>query len=248
MKGIKYIKKYENVHTKEVQAIIKEENKNKAGIYMIYNEVNKKKYVGSAAMNRLNVRFRNHLIHRTGSKRTAAAVAEYGIESFSFYILEYFSGVVKKENLSAKHVELLELETKYIRELSPEYNILQEGVSSKGYKHTEEKMKKNYSQERRERVGNINRGKVLSAEEKEYLSKIAKLRNSNMELRKRLSALSSKPVTLYKEDGTEHSKYPGIRLMAKAFRCCNKTINKAIRDGSVFKNIGKIKLDGKANP
>jgi group I intron endonuclease len=238
MKGIKYIKKYENVHTKEVQAIIKEENKNKAGIYMIYNEVNKKKYVGSAAMNRLNVRFRNHLIHRTGSKRTAAAVAEYGIESFSFYILEYYSGVVLKENLSAKHVELLELETKYIRELSPEYNILQEGVSSKG----------DYSQERRERVGNINRGKVLSAEEKEYLSKIAKLRNSNMELRKRLSALSSKPVTLYKEDGTEHSKYPGIRLMAKAFRCCNKTINKAIRDGSVFKNIGKIKLDGEANP
>ena len=35
MKGIKYIKKYEKVHTKEVQAIIKEENKNKAGIYML---------------------------------------------------------------------------------------------------------------------------------------------------------------------------------------------------------------------
>jgi group I intron endonuclease len=237
MKGIKYIKKYEKVHTKEVQAIIKEENKNKAGIYMILNEVNKKKYVGSAAMNRLNVRFRNHLIHRTGSKRTAAAVAKYGIESFSFYILEYYSGVVQKENLSATHVELLELETKYIRELSPEYNILQEGVSSKGDKHTEKKGEKGRRDFR-----------VYSAEEKEYLSKIAKLRNSNMELRKRLSALASKPVTLYKEDGTEHSKYPGIRQMAKAFRCCNKTINKVIRDGSVFKNIGKIKLEGEANP
>lgn len=244
MKEIKYIKKYEKVHTKEVQAKIREENKNKAGIYMIFNEVNKKKYVGSAAMNRLNIRFRNHLIHRTGSKMTAAAVAKYGIESFSFYILEYYSGVVLKENLSASHVELLKLETKYIRELSPEYNILQ--VSSKGYKDTEETIEKNYSQERREMVGNIK--KACSAEKKEYLSKIAKLRNSNMELRKRISALASKPVTLYNEDGTEHSKYPGIRLIAKAFQCCNKTINKVIRDGSVFKNIGKIKLDGKANP
>ena len=57
--------------------------------------------------------------------------------------------------------------------------------------------------------------------------------------------MTSKAVTLYKEDGSEHSKYPGIRAMAKEFKCCSKTINKAIKEGSVYKKIGKVELDQK---
>lgn len=245
---MKYEKKYENIHKQEVQEAIRAENRNKAGIYMILNNVNNNRYVGSAATDRINVRFRNHMIHRTGAKNTAAAVAKYGIENFSFYILEYYPGIVKKENLSTAHVGLLELETKYIKELKPEYNILQEGTSSQGYKHTEEtkqKMREGYSQERRDRIGALNRGKEYSAERKRMLSKIATLRNSNQELRERLREKASKPVTLYKEDGSVHSKYTGILEMAKAFKCCSKTINKAIAKGSVFRNIGSIKLDEK---
>jgi hypothetical protein len=60
-----------------------------------------------------------------------------------------------------------------------------------------------------------------------------------------VSELASKPVTLYDQEGNVHSKYPGIRKMAKAFNCCSKTINKAIEKESVFKMIGKIKLDQK---
>ena len=245
---MKYEKKYEKLNTIETQKAIREENKNKAGIYMIMNNLNGKKYVGSASTDRLNVRFRNHLIHRTGAKNTADAVAKYGIENFSFYVLEYYPGFVKKENMSAAHTELLELETKYISQLKPEYNILQEGTSSKGNKHTEEtkeKLKENYTQERRDRIGNLNRGESFDAERRELMSKLAKLRNANEELREKLSKLASKPVTLYKEDGSVHSKYPGIREMAKAFKCCNKTINKAIKEGIVFKKIGKVKLDEK---
>lgn len=75
------------------------------------------------------------------------------------------------------------------------------------------------------------------------MAKLAKERNANEELRKRLSKVISKPVTLYNEDGSVHSKYPGIRMMGKAFKCCSKTINRAIKEESVFKKIGKVKLD-----
>ena len=222
---MKYEKKYENIHKQEVQEAIRAENRNKAGIYMILNNVNNNRYVGSAGTDRINVRFRNHMIHRTGAKNTAAAVAKYGIENFSFYVLEYYPGIVKKENLSTAHVGLLELETKYIKELKPEYN--------------------NILQERRDHIGALNRGKEFSAERKRMLSKIATLRNSNQELRSKLREKESKAVTLYKEDGSVHSKYSGIMKMAKAFKCCSKTINKAIAKGSVFRNIGSIKLDEK---
>ena len=53
----------------------------------------------------------------------------------------------------------------------------------------------------------------------------------------------SKPVILYNLDGTIHSKYTGIRVMARAFKCCNKTINKAIANNKIFKGIGYIKHD-----
>jgi len=100
---MKYEKKYTNLHLIEVQNQIKIENKQKAGIFMILNKINNYKYIGSAITNRINVQFRNHLIHRTGSKSITYAVNKYGIENFEFYILEYFPGFVKKENLSTAH-------------------------------------------------------------------------------------------------------------------------------------------------
>src|SRR6187402_310987 len=98
---MKYEKLYIDIHLLEVQNKIKDENRHKSGVYMILNNKNNKKYIGSASTNKINVRFRNHLYHQTGSKLVSAAVAKYGIENFSFYILEYFPGFVKKENLSA---------------------------------------------------------------------------------------------------------------------------------------------------
>lgn len=238
---MKYEKSYIDIHLLEIQNQIKDENRHKAGVYMILNKINNKKYIGSASTNKINVKIRNHMIHQTGSKLVSVAVAKYGIENFSFYILEYFPGFVKKENLSVAHLKLLERETYYIQLFQPEYNILQWG-SSLGYKHTEETkliIKEYNTQE----IGNLNKGKMYTTERKQFLSKIAKLRNSNQALRDHLSKLSSKPISLYNKDGSLHSKYPGIRAMAKAFGCCNKTINKAIKNKTLFRNIGIIKLD-----
>lgn len=148
---MRYEKLYENIHKPEVQLAIREENRNKAGVYMILNKVNGERYVGSAGTDRINVKFRNHLIHRTGAKKTAEAVAKYGIEQFNFYVLEYYPGLVKKENLSAAHVGLIEREMKYQREMRPEYNEIEEGASSK-------KKGKERDEERREREGDQNKG------------------------------------------------------------------------------------------
>lgn len=54
------------------------------------------------------------------------------------------------------------MEDFYLKSLLPNYNILTEAGSSFGYKHTELsriKMKTNYSLERRELIGNLNKNK-----------------------------------------------------------------------------------------
>ena len=62
---------------------------------------------------------------------------------------------------------MLNLEDTYLKLLLANYNILTEAGSSFGYKHTEvdrQKMKDFYSDERRERIGRLNRGKKFSIE------------------------------------------------------------------------------------
>lgn len=243
---IKYEKIYNNLHLLEVQRILQEDNRNKAGIYLIRNNINGKSYVGSAITNRFNFRFRNHLIHLTGSKLVRLSVLKYGLENFSFFILEYFPNLINKENLSSLHVKLLERENFYIDLYKPAYNVLCFASSSLNYKHSDEtklKMRINYSQERKNRIGQLNKGQSFTKERRIFLSKIAKLRNSNQVLRDKFSQLYSKPVTLYNNDLSIHSKYSGIRAMAKAFNCCNKTINKYIKSKKIFRNIGIVQLD-----
>jgi hypothetical protein len=55
------------------------------------------------------------------------------------------------------------------------------------------------------------------------VSRAQVLHNKNQELKEKLSKLASKPVTLYNKNGSIHSQYSGIRIMARYFKCCNKT-------------------------
>lgn len=234
---MKILKTYFDLHLIETQSRILFENKHKSGIYMIQNLINGHSYVGSASSNRIHVRFRNHFFHFSGSRLTCRAIQKHGIQNFSFSILEYYPGLILKENLSKHHIKLLELETHYIQLVKPKYNILQYGTSSL---HTPETIQK-----RRQKISEKFKGVPLSQERKDMLSKIAKLRNENLELKQKLRLSASKPVILYKKNGKIHSRYPSIRSMAKEFGCCNKTINKTINNKGIFKKIGIIKLDQK---
>lgn len=145
---------YQNIQTQLIKDKIKDETKNLSGIYLILNLITGDFYVGSASTNKFYTRFYRHLINLTGNKILKLAVRKYGIKNFSFMILELFPEKVTVEN----NKKLLDLEDFYLKSLLPNYNILTEAGSSFGYKHTELdriKMKSNYSEARRNKIGNL---------------------------------------------------------------------------------------------
>lgn len=195
---------------------------------MIINKRTGDYYIGSAATNRFYARFSNHLIYFRGSKIVKAAVKKYGLDNLAFIILELYPNIVTKEN----NRELLDLEDKYLKSLLPNYNILTEAGSSFGYKHTEIdriKMKEIYSNERREMIGYLNRGKTFSPETIEKLREKA-LKRSPMSNETKLKCVSrTRPLILYNLNGTVYGQYPTIIEAAKAINCGEKTIRRALK-------------------
>lgn len=172
--GLKPIKVWDNLDKKKVCIEISNEVKNKSGIYLIGNKITRNTYVGSGSDNKIYTRFRNHLYNNNGSKLVKKSLDKYGIQNFFFAILEYFPDKITKEN----NKELMLLETKYIKEIGPKYNILTEAGNSFGYKHSEEvllKMKENYSEKNRERLREwqSSRKNNWTLEEKQKLRDIA---------------------------------------------------------------------------
>lgn len=244
----KPIKSYYDLHLLRTQLLILKENKQKSGIYCIFNNLNGKFYIGSAITNRINTRFRNHCIHGTGSSLLKKSINKYGLENFSFFILEYYPGFVHKENMKKAHLNLLSRETYYINLLNPYYNILTSGFSSLGYKHSEEtinKMKMNYSETRKLKIGNLNKNKSLSNETKSLLSKKIKLRYIETNYKEFLSKRFSKPIILYKKDGIFDSEYNSIQEFCKKFKCCTKTVNKCLKSNTLFRDLGYLKYKTK---
>jgi len=200
---------------------------NLSGIYMIVNKVTKDYYIGSASTDRFHARFSNHLIYFRGSKVVKAAVNKYGLNNFAFIVLELYPDVITKEN----NKELLNLEDKYLKLLLPNYNILTEAGSSFGYKHTEIdrlKMKEIFTDERREQIGSLNRGKTLSPEIIEKMREKALNRAPVSEETRLKCVANTRPVILYNLDGTVYGQYSTITDAAKAINCNEKTLRRAL--------------------
>lgn len=139
-------------------------------------------------------------------------------------------------------MDLLNLETFYIQLLNPEYNILSFGTSSLGFKHSEEiKNKINYNDHRRSLIAKVNKGLNLSESTKNKLRE-ATLKRYQLQptLKLHLAKLFSKPVNLIDSDNNILKEYTGIREMAKNFNCSHKTINKHIKNKTLFRNLGFI--------
>jgi group I intron endonuclease len=219
---------FENLELENTKKEILNTAKGLSGIYMIVNKITKDYYIGSASTNRLYSRLSSHVIYFKGSKIVKLAIKKYKLENFAFLILELYPNVVTKEN----NIELIKLEDKYLKLLLPNYNILTEAGSSFGYKHTEidrQKMKDNYSDARRERIGNLNRGKKLSKETIEKLREKA-LNRSPMSIEtKKKCITNTRPVVLYNLNGTIYGKYFTILDAAKAINCSVKTIRRALQ-------------------
>jgi group I intron endonuclease len=219
---------YENLNLENTLKQISKDTKGLSGIYMIYNKITKDYYIGSASTNRFYSRFSNHLIYFRGSKIVKLAIKKYKLENFAFIILELYPNLVTKEN----NKELIDLEDRYLKLLLPNYNILTEAGSSFGYKHTEidrQKMKDIYSDARREKIGNLNRGKKLSEETIEKIRIKGLNRPPMTEETRKKCAVNTSSILLYNLDRTLYGKYNSILEAANAISCSEKTIRRSLQ-------------------
>lgn len=236
---------YEDLHLDENKKTLKNDTKELSGVYLILNKITLDYYIGSASTNRIFARFSNHLIHKTGSKVVKFAVTKYGLSNFAFMILELLPEVTNKIN----NKDLLNLEDFYLKTLLPNYNILTEAGSSFGYKHTEInriKLKTNYSQERRDRIGELNRGKSFSIET------ISKMKQASLNRKKLIYSKESllnmkkksKKLLVLNLDGTVYGRYLSITEGSKSLQCDVKTLRKVINtEKKILKKRWIIKLD-----
>jgi group I intron endonuclease len=217
----------------ETHKLINNTVKGLQGIYMIINLITEDYYIGSASTNILYARFTNHLIYLRGSKILKLSVKKYGIKNFLFVVLEIFPYPINQKN----NKDLLLLEDKYLKTYLPNYNILTEAGSSFGYKHTEitrQKMKENFSNERREFIRNLNKGQKFTEETIEKIRKAALNKPAMSEETKLKCITNQRTVTL--KDIKENLIYtfPNIKIAAKCCNCSYKTIQRALDLGYIY--------------
>lgn len=235
--GIRVENYWENLDDHSVRSQMITKLKNKAGIYIIINKINLNKYVGSATPNYLFKRFINHLLNYNGSKLLKRAVLKDGLNNFIFGILEYTPEIksVKDQN------KLFELETTYINLILPEYNILKEAGTSIGYKHSDEtlqKIKDNYSLERRKYIGELQKNRIWSEESKQKLREIAFNRSVNYlsdEGRQKISNINSIELSLYDIENNNYiCKFKNINTAAHYLCSSYKTIQRCLDLGHIY--------------
>jgi group I intron endonuclease len=170
------------------------------------------------------------LFSHTGNVLVANAVKKYGLNEFVFLVLEIVPQEEESNN-TQNSIALLNREDHYIQTLCPEYNIAPLASNSSGWNHTEEtkeKMQENYSDERRQRVAEINKGKTLSDETKALLREAA-LNRKPMSIETRLKCIVNvRPVTITELNGSNPQFFPTIVSAAQAIGCSVKTIQRAL--------------------
>lgn len=241
---------FEDLHTEGSKILINRLIKPIAGVYIILNLINGNTYVGSAITGKMPNRFHKHLFGLSGSKPVAAAVKKYGLENFAFMIIDIMPTVINKENNKV----LLEKEDYYLQLLQPKYNIAFQAGNTFGIKHTEltkVKMRVNYSSERREAIGSLNRGKKFSA------CTILRMRTAALtrakmsdKTRQKISA-NSTVANFYVVKRVDKGVLPDgaieiilrtIPKVAEYCKCSKKTIQRALLGTGVVKKIWRVTL------
>lgn len=214
---------------------IKKDCLSKSGVYIIINSITMDSYVGSAVSktdrhNRLYIRFRNHFFntHKNSNIHLRRAIINYGLHNFSFNILAF-------DNYN----NINRIESFYIKELKPQYNILQSALNSYIYK--EEKMKLGYSEERRKRIGDLNLNKKLSQETRILLSeKMKMIHKAGQVNTDSFKQAASKPTSVYDCNGNLLRQYRSAKEIIRDYPVDYRTIRRHLKNGEPIRKLGII--------
>jgi group I intron endonuclease len=151
------------------------------------------------------------------------ALLKYGQDNFAVLIVEY----VDLENLSIR-------ETYYITHLLPYYNVLKEGYSSVGYKHTEA-TKELLSLLAKNRTHTDKTkallARALTGENNPFFNK-----NHSVESKLRIiEAKSAYPVYIYNSLKKLLVIFPSVKTLANLIKSNHPTIVSNIKNGTLFR-------------
>jgi group I intron endonuclease len=225
VKEIKPIKVYNNF--KEDKKQIKKDLKNKSGVYCLVNKINGNIYVGSSVnliirmMNYLNTTFLKN--RKNSNMPIIQALLKYGQENFAVLIIEF----VDIKDLSVK-------ETYYITKLLPNYNVLKQGYSSIGYKHTEATKKM---------LSELAKNRVHSDETKALISRALVGENnpfynknhSHESKLRMIEANSAYPIYIYNSFKKLLVIFPSVKTLAKLINSNHSTLVNYIVNKTLFR-------------
>lgn len=212
---------------KNDRSLIIKDQKDRSGIYLLTNNINGHSYVGSSI--NLSSRMKNYLNNAflKNKQNTNApivkALLKYGQSNFSLKILEY------------SDLEWLAIrETHYITNIQPYYNVLKQGYSCLGYKHTEETKKL---------LSNLAKNRIHSDATKSLIARALTGENNpfynkshSIESKVRMiEAKSAYPVYIYNSFKQLLVVFPSASTLAKRIRSNHSTIVTSIKDQTLFR-------------
>jgi group I intron endonuclease len=212
---------------KEDRIRILKEQKDKSGVYCLINNINGHSYIGSSI--NLSSRMRNYL-NKTFLKSKqninmpiVKALLKYDSSNFSLLILEYVEAV----NLTIR-------ETFFIINVSPYYNVLKQGYSSLGYKHTEETKKLLSELAKNKTHSELTKGLIARALTGENNPFYRKSHSIESKIRM-IEANSSYPVYLYDSYKKLLVIFPSVLTLAKLIKSNHSTLIDIIKEKEIFR-------------
>lgn len=205
------------------------------------------------------IRFHKHLFSGAGNRNVWAAVQLHGLSNFAFLVVGSIPQVVSNDD----NRDLLNMEDSYITALLPVYNVAPQAGNTFGYKHSDEvkaQMRVNYSSERREAIGALNRGKSFSDSTIEKIREAALNRSPMSDATRDKVSSNSAKAELFgvsRVDGASFTDADGQTVTSTVVRtilgvglfvkCDEKTVRRALAASGVVKRTWKVVRLGKAN-
>lgn len=212
---------------KEDRVKILKEQKDKSGIYCLINKINGHSYVGSSInlASRMKIYLNNTFLKskQNNNMPIIKALLKYNQSNFTFLILEH----VEAQYLAIR-------ETFFITFVMPYYNVLKQGYSSVGYKHTKE-TKELLSELAKNRVhSDVTKSlitKALTGENNPFYNK-----SHSIESKVRMiEAKSAYPVYVYNSFKELLVIFPSVLTLAKLIKSNHSTIVNLIKEEMIFR-------------